>query len=336
MNENIDPEKKIRGKHLTRTLKRIVEAEQTMLLVALIVLFVLGTILSPVFLTLKNIMNVFRSAALVSISGFGIVMILLIGEIDLSIGSMQAVAGLVAVTVLNRTGNIVVSLLATLAVGALIGLTNGLLVTRLKIKSLIATLGMLSVLRGSVMVLTQAKSIQAGVKGFQQIGVGYIGPFPIAVIIALVLAVIVYYLLEHTAFGRYIYAIGGSNNAARLSGLPVENIKLIVFVIVGVVTMLSGFILAARMNSAQPSAGTGFEMEVIASVILGGVSLEGGVGKISGAIIGILILSILSNILILLNISSFYHEVARGIVIILAVYLDGRRKQNLSKRLLST
>jgi ribose transport system permease protein len=150
----------------------------------------------------------------------------------------------------------------------------------------------------------------------------------------LVLFAAFYYVLHHTAFGRYIYAIGGNSNAARLSGLAVNRTKMIVYILGGVFASFSAIILASRMYSGQPNAGTGFELQVVAAVILGGISLTGGVGSIVGAFIGILILSVLSNGLILLNVSSFYHEIARGFVIILAVYLDGTRRRNLQKKMI--
>jgi len=291
--------------------------------------------LSPVFFTALNIKNVLRDAALVAIAGIGMVMVILLGEIDLSVGSVQAVAGIVAVAVLNSFSSVFVALGATLFAGACIGLINGLLITRAHINSLIATLGMMAILRGGAMVSTQAVSIQGSVDSFVEIGTGHLGPIPIPVLIAFLLLALFFYVLHYTTFGRYVYAVGGNPQAARLSGLPVDRIRIAVFVIAGILAALSAFILASRLNSGQPNAGLGFELQVIAAVILGGISLTGGVGTLAGAFIGILILTVLSNGLVLLNVSSFYHDIARGIVIILAVYLDTRRKQSLVRRMLS-
>lgn len=311
------------------------QAEQASLFLALAILCIILSFLSPVFLTRVNIMNVLRQSSLVAITGVGICMIILLGEIDLSVGSTQAVAGILAVVALNYTRSIFLALLAALALGGVIGLVNGLLVTRAKINSLIATLGMMAILRGTAMVTTQAKSIQADVESFMDVGTGYLGSIPIPVVITVAVFAVFYYILNHTAFGRYIYAIGGNSQAANLSGIPVARIKVIVYIIGGMLAALSAFILASRLYSGQPNAGTGFELEVIAAVILGGVSLAGGQGTLAGAMIGILILGVLSNGLILLNVSSFWHDIARGIVIILAVYLDERRKRGLSKKLLT-
>ncbi len=320
---------------MEKIFSRIFHSEQAGLLLALILLCVVISLLTPVFFTALNIKNVLRDASLVAITGIGMVMIILLGEIDLSVGSTQAVAGIIAVAVLNQMDSVLLALLAALLAGAVIGLCNGLLVTKAGINSLIATLGMMAILRGGAMVSTQAVSIQGKVESFVEAGTGYLGPMPVPVLIAFVLFLSFYYVLHHTILGRYIYAIGGNIQAARLSGLAVDRTRVLVFIIGGVLAALSAFILASRLNSGQPNAGLGFELQVIAAVILGGISLTGGVGSLGGAFIGILILTILSNGLVLLNVSSFYHDIARGAVIIFAVYLDTRRKQSLLRRLLA-
>ena len=320
---------------MSKIISRIFHSEQAGLLLALLVLCLVISLLSPVFFTAINIKNVLRDASLIAIAGIGMVMIILLGEIDLSVGSTQAVAGVIAVAVLNQMDSVWWALLAALLAGALVGLCNGLLVTKAGINSLIATLGTMAILRGGAMVSTQAVSIQGKVEGFVEVGTGYLGPVPIPVLLAFLLFGLFYYVLHHTILGRYIYAIGGNIQAARLSGLAVDRTRVLVYVIGGVLAALSAFILASRLNSGQPNAGLGFELQVIAAVILGGISLTGGIGTLGGAFIGILILTVLSNGLVLLNVSSFYHDIARGAVIILAVYLDTRRKQSLLRRLLA-
>ncbi len=321
---------------MSKVLSRIFHNEQAGLLLALVLLCLVISLLTPVFFTAINIKNVLRDASLVAIAGMGMVMVILLGEIDLSVGSTQAVAGIVAVAVLNQTESVLLAFGVALLAGALIGLCNGLLVTKAGINSLIATLGMMAILRGGAMVSTQAVSIQAKVAGFVEVGTGYLGPIPIPVLLTFVLFGLFYYVLHHTILGRYIYAIGGNIQAARLSGLAVDRTRILVFVIGGMLAAISAFILASRLNSGQPNAGLGFELQVIAAVILGGISLTGGVGTLAGACIGILILTVLSNGLVLLNVSSFYHDIARGAVIILAVYLDIRRKESLLRRLLAS
>ena len=224
------------------------------MLAAFIVLCIVLNFLTPVFLTTTNIMNVLRQASLIAIAGIGMTMVILTGEIDLSIGSLQAIVGIASVYILNKTGSIWVSFLAAILVGIIVGLTNGLIVTKAKVNSLIATLGMMTLLRGVARVTTGAVSIQASVLGFMEIGTGYIGRVPIPVIIMFALLAIAYYILNHTVFGRQIYAIGGNAEAAKLAGLPVDRVKIIVFMAGSVLAALSGFILASRMFSGQPNA----------------------------------------------------------------------------------
>jgi len=315
-------------------MERLKQSDILLLLGALILLCIIVYILTPVFLSYRNIMNTLRQVSLTAICGFGMTMVILIGEIDLSVGSQQAIAGISSIVVLNATGSTALAVLVALLCGVVVGGINGLLVTKLKLNSLIATLGTMAIWRGACMVVTGAVSIQSEVPAFQELGTGFLGPVPNAVVIALVLYLAVYYTLNHTTFGRQIYAIGGNAEASRLSGLPVERVKMIVYIIAGVLSMLSGVLLASRMASAQPTAGDGFEMIVIASVILGGISMDGGIGSIAGALIGMLILGVLQNGLTLLDVSSFWQDITRGLVIIIAVYLDNVRKNSIAKKLI--
>lgn len=313
---------------------KIKQSEILVLIIALVLLCIIISILSPVFFTEKNIMNTLRQVSLTAICGFGLTLVILTGEIDLSVGSQQAIAGIVSVSILNATGSILVAVLAAMVGGVVVGGINGLLVTKCKLNSMIVTLGTMAIWRGVSMVATGAVSIQAGVDNFSNLGMGFIGPIPNAVIIAAILFIIIYYALKHTTFGRYLFAIGGNKEASKISGLPVDRTKITVFIICSVLSMLSGVLLASRMGSGQPSAGAGFEMIVIASVILGGCSLSGGIGSISGALIGMLILGVLQNGLTLLDVSSFWQDITRGLVIIIAVYMDSLRKDSIIKKLI--
>jgi len=264
-------------------------------------------------------------------------MIILVGEIDLSVGTFQAGAGCFMVYVLNHVfKNFIISLIATLILGLIVGLINSLIVTKGKINSFITTLGTMAIIKGTTFVLTKAASIQNNYEGFDYLGTKNILGIPIPVIIFIVLCILVYYILNFTVFGRNIYAVGGNANAARLSGINVNKIKVLVFMIGGAFYALTAVISASRMNSGQPTAGIGFEMLVISAVILGGVSMTGGRGNVLGVVMGILILNVLSNGLVLLNVSSFYQEIARGLVIIIAVLLDENRKRNINKRLVQS
>lgn len=315
-------------------MKALLKYEQMALLLSLIGLCIISTIISPVFLSVNNLMNVLRTASLTAICAMGYMFVILLGEMDLSVGSMQAVVGIVSVMILNFTKNVPAALLGGIITGAVLGCINGLLVTKAGINSLIASLGTMAILRGSAYIITNGISIQANIPGFEILGTGYIGPFPIPFLIAVVIFAALYFVLNKTVFGRNIYAVGGNNSAARLCGINVGRIKMAAYIIVGVLTALSGYILACRLNSAQPNAGDGFEFQVISAVVLGGVSLSGGKGNLTGAVIGVLILSVLSNVLVLAGVSSFYQEVSRGIVILLAVYIDSRNKRMAEKKIL--
>lgn len=315
-------------------MKALLKYEQMALLLSLIGLCIISTIISPVFLSVNNLMNVLRTASLTAICAMGYMFVILLGEMDLSVGSMQAVVGIVSVMILNFTKNVPAALLGGIIAGAVLGCINGLLVTKAGINSLIASLGTMAILRGSAYIITNGISIQANIPGFEVLGTGYVGPFPIPFLIALVIFAALYFVLNKTVFGRNIYAVGGNNSAARLCGINVGRIKMAAYIIVGVLTALSGYILACRLNSAQPNAGDGFEFQVISAVVLGGVSLSGGKGNLTGAVIGVLILSVLSNVLVLAGVSSFYQEVSRGIVILLAVYIDSRNKRMAEKKIL--
>lgn len=320
---------------LIRTGKKIVQYEQIALLFSLLILCILSTILSPVFLSINNIMNVLRSASLTAICSMGMMIVVLIGELDLSVGSSQALIGIMSVYTLNVTGSLILSILAALVAGILVGLANGLLVVKAGLNSLIATLGTMAIIRGFSYVSTNGISIQAQIPVFEKLGTGYVGILPIPLVIALILFVVLWYALKHTIFGRNAYATGDNNAAAELCGIPVKKMTLIIYIIAGMTTALSALLLASRLNSAQPNAGLGFEFQVISAVVLGGVSMSGGKGSVSGAMIGVLMLSVLQNILILTNVSSFYQEIARGAVILLAVYLDTRNKQNSEKKIVT-
>lgn len=316
------------------------EYEQLTLLLIFLILCVVLALLEPKFSTRINLINVLRQASMTAICGIGMVMLVLLGCIDLSVGSAQAVVGVFCVYVITKTGIVPAGIFAGLAMGTFIGLVNGLIVTRMRITALIATLGTMSILSGSAMVATNAVSIQVLDSSFLYIGTGQIalpllGRIPVPVILLLILVVIFTYILNHTTFGRYLYAIGGNEAAAGLAGIPVNRVKMIAFGLAGLLTGLAAIILASRMNSGQPTAGLGFEMQVIASVIIGGVSINGGRGTLGGAMIGVLILSVLSNGLVLMDVNSFWQNILRGIVIILAVYLDERRRVNTARKLLA-
>lgn len=291
----------------------------------MVVIIVIFSFCSEYFFTVTNIFNVLRQASITLVAGIGMTILLLVGEVDLSIGSLTAVVGIVSVMVLNATHSILLAVLVAVLVGIVVGAVNGIIVNGFGINSLIATLGMMSILRGIGYIATNAIAVQVSVPEFQIMGNGDLAGIPIPIIIAIVLFVVFWIVLSFTGFGRYVYACGDNAEAAKASGINVKKIKMVCFVLCSVLAAISGLILTARVNSAQPNLGVGFEFTVIAAAILGGTSLAGGQGSLLGTLIGVIILQLINNGLILMNVSSFYQEVVRGIVIIIAVILDTAR-----------
>ncbi|WP_420832921.1 ABC transporter permease [Sporohalobacter salinus] len=296
--------------------------------IGLIVLVIGLSFASDYFLTVHNLINVARQISINAILAFGMTFVILTSGIDLSVGSMLALSSIITASLLTGGYPIFIAILAGLLVGTLLGLANGLMVAKAKMPAFIVTLGMMAIARGLTLDYSNGRPISGFDEGFRIIGAGHIGFIPIPVIVMILILLICYIILKKTPFGRYIYAIGGNENAAKLSGINTDVVKTSAYVISGFLAGVSGVILAARLNSAQPTAGTGYELNAIAAVVLGGTSLAGGRGNIIGTIIGALIIGILHNGLNLLDVSSFYQSVAKGAVILVAVFLDRRSKRN--------
>ncbi|MCL5985567.1 MAG: ABC transporter permease [Actinobacteria bacterium] len=318
-------------------LKRIFRTQQSALFLALIVLVVTFTVVSyfvrgeQVFFTTKNLFNILLQSSLIGIAAIGCTTIIVAGEIDLSIGSLQAVVGLAAVFFANLTGSMWVGLLAGLMVGFIVGSINSFIVLKMKVNSLIATLAMMIALRGLVYVITGGKSIQLAVKWLNWLGTGYISIVPVPVIIIFVLYAVFYFILSKTPFGRYIYAVGGNRRATLLAGINANKIKFAAFIISGILAAIAGVVLAARLNSSQPRSAAGFELNVIAATIFGGTSLSGGRGNLIGTILGVITLGVLLDGLIIFDVNPFYQEIVRGIILILAVFFDQLRRGQLAR-----
>jgi len=295
-------------------------------LLGLLILGIALTILSDRFLTVNNLLNVARQISINAIISVGMTLVILTGGIDLSVGSIVALTGSITAGLLVGGQGILPAIVVGMVVGALLGLFNGLLITRAAIPPFIATLGTMTAARGFTLVYTDGRPITGMEEAFRYLGGGYVAGIPVPVVVMLVIFVTAYIMLKKTRLGRYIYAIGGNEEAARLSGINTKKILLSVYVLGGLLAGISGIIMASRLNSAQPTAGVSFELDAIAAVVLGGTSLSGGVGTIGGTLIGALIIGVLDNGLNLLNVSSFYQQIAKGLVILLAVFLDKKRK----------
>lgn len=288
-----------------------------MLLFVSVLLF----IATPDFLTTGNLLNVILAASVTALLGAGQTYVIILAEIDLSVGAVMGLSGVMTAMTLRDHG-VVVGLLVGLLVGAVAGLVNGLLVTKANMPSFIATLATLSVLAGLTLQFTQGNPVAVNSDAF--VAIGQAKPLGVPAPIWIMVAAFVVFglLLARSRFGRYVYAVGDNSEAARLSGIPVDRVKVLAFVISGVLASIGGFILTARLNTAQPTAGTGMELAAIASVIIGGTSLAGGRGALVGTAIGAVLLGTIDNGLNLLNVSPFLQDVVKGLVILFAVYLD--------------
>jgi len=292
------------------------------ILIGLAALCVIISINSPIFLTQKNLMNVLRQISGNLFLASGMTMILIAGGIDLSVGSNIAVIGVMAGTLLNLGISIPIVILACLIFGALIGSINGVIISRTTIPPFIVTYSMMSILRGFAYVYTGGTTVRIDNRGFIDLGTGYLGFIPLPVFYLTVVLIIVYMILNKSKLGRHIYATGGNEKAARFSGISIVRIRMFIYVFSGVMGALAGLVLAARSYSGNPVSGEGSEMDAIAAVVLGGTSMAGGNGFIGGTIIGALIIGLLSNGLNLMGIDSFWQIILKGIVILVAVYVD--------------
>lgn len=292
--------------------------------IILIIICAIASMLSDDFFTNQNIFNVMRQVSVVAIIGAGMTIVILIAGIDLSVGSVMAFSSAILAGVLTSGMSLPVAMLAAILVGTFFGLINGFLTTKGAVPAFIATLAMMVIARGLTLVYTEGYPITVNNDFLSYIGVGRIAGIPVPVIIMILVFALFYWILNHTTFGRYIYAIGGNEEASRLAGIPVTRIKISVYMIAGLLTGLSAIIYTSRLMSAQPNAGTGLELDAIAAVIIGGTSLMGGKGGVIGTLFGALIMGVLDNILNLLNVSPFYQNVVKGLVIIFAVLLDSR------------
>ncbi len=307
-----------------RGLSRINWGDSLGLLGIYLLLCVALFIASPYFLTVSNFSNILRDSAVIGIIAIAMTFVIVSGGIDLSVGSVVALIG-VTVAQLSNKMPMGAAVAIALGVGVIFGLFNGLAVTRVGINPLIATLGTLSIGRGLALIFSGGLSQSIGSQGFAFLGQGRPLGIPLPVILMLGLFALAAWMMKATVYGRSVYAIGGNPNASRLAGLPVSNLQLSVYLLCALAATLGGLIQASQLGAGAPAAAQGIELSVIAAVILGGTSLSGGKGTIFGTLLGVLILGTLNNGLTLLSVSSYYQDVARGVVLLLAVGLDQLR-----------
>lgn len=295
--------------------------------IGLILIVVIISVMSPNFLTLNNLLNVLRQVSINALIAFGMTFVILTGGIDLSVGSILALTGAVTAGFLASGMDPMLAMFLGLILGAILGAINGIIISKGNVAPFIATLATMTIYRGLTLVYTEGRPISGlgDSLSFQLIGKGYFFGIPVPVITMAIAFGVLYFVLKKTTFGRRVYAVGGNEEASRLSGIKVDRIKVYVYALTGTLAALASLILTSRLNSAQPTAGNMFELDAIAAVVLGGTSLTGGRGWIVGTLIGALIIGVLNNGLNLIGVSSFFQQVVKGAVILVAVLLDRKK-----------
>ncbi|MCF0253480.1 MAG: ribose ABC transporter permease [Duodenibacillus sp.] len=294
------------------------------LLIALIFFAAIVAFINPRFISVSNILNILRQTSINGVIAIGMTLVILTGGIDLSVGSILALTGAVCAGLIAMGLDPALAIGAAIVLGALFGVFNGVLVSYAKLQPFIVTLVTMTLLRGATLVYTNGKPIPVREGGdfFDNIGGGYLFDIPVPIYIMIALFILAWFMLSHLKFGRYVYAIGGNEEATRLSGVDTAKYKTLVYAACGALSALAGVIVTSRLGSAQPTAGTGYELDAIAAVVLGGTSLAGGVGTIAGTALGAIIIGVLGNALNLLDVSSYYQMMIKAAVILVAVLID--------------
>ena len=309
--------------------KQFKENQNLGTIAALIILIVFVSVLNPAFLQVNNLLNLMRQLIINGFIARGMTFVILTGGIDLSVGSTLAFTSAIFAGLLQNGMNTGLAIVITLALGLCLGLINGLLITKGKLAPFIVTLATMTIFRGLTLVYMDGRPI-SGPKdnfAFQFLGKGQVFGIPFQVILFLIVYIVLSTLLNKTSHGRKIFAVGGNEKASFISGIKIDKVKVLVYVISALMAVVSGLVLTSRLNSAQPTAGSAYEMDAIAAVVLGGTSMTGGSGSLTGTLIGILILGVLNNGLNLLGVSSFYQQIVKGVVILIAVLIDRKRNK---------
>ncbi len=309
--------------------KQFKENQNLGTIAALVILIVFVSVLNPAFLQVNNLLNLMRQLIINGFIALGMTFVILTGGIDLSVGSTLAFTSAIFAGLLQNGMNTGIAIVITLALGLALGLINGLLITKGKLAPFIVTLATMTIFRGLTLVYMDGRPI-SGPKdnfAFQFLGKGQVFGIPFQVILFLIVYIVLSTLLNKTSHGRKIFAVGGNEKASFISGIKIDKVKVLVYVISALMAVVSGLVLTSRLNSAQPTAGSAYEMDAIAAVVLGGTSMTGGSGSLTGTLIGILILGVLNNGLNLLGVSSFYQQIVKGVVILIAVLIDRKRNK---------
>jgi inositol transport system permease protein len=282
----------------------------------------------PNFLTLANLINLVRQISINGILAVGVTFVLLTGGVDLSLGSLVALTGVIAACFAHPAQYpVIIPVLMAIGAGAVCGLLNGLVITRGRVAPFIVTLGMMTAARGLALLISGGRPVSNLSREFTSLGSGDLLGVPAPIVVFAIVALASHVFLKNILLGRYIYAVGGNRNAARASGIRVDRVTIFAYTVCAAFAGLAGAVLASRITTGQPNAGVGYELDAIAAVVIGGTSLNGGVGGIGGTILGALLMGIINNGLDLLNVSSYYQQIVKGLIIVGAVWLDRRQER---------
>ncbi|MDL2295517.1 ribose ABC transporter permease [Lachnospiraceae bacterium OttesenSCG-928-E19] len=301
------------------------------ILAALIVISAIVAIMSPVFLSVDNALSVGRQISTNAVLTLGMALVIITGGIDLSVGAVVALSGTLCVGFINKGMPVALAVVVCIGIGVFVGFINGIVIAKTGMAPFIVTMSTMNIGRGIAYLYSGGLPLRCTSDAFAVLGTGYLGPIPLPIVYLAILVFIVWLLLSRSKFGTYVYALGGNREAARFSGIPTVKIEVIVYTISGFLSGFAGVVLAARMFSGQPSVQQGAEMDAIAACVLGGVSMTGGMGKVGGTMIGALIIGVISNGLNLLNVNPFIANIVKGIIVLIAVYIDIIKKKKLMK-----
>lgn len=315
------------GGKMDRVIKVKENLSKFIMLIAFVLIVLIFSVLSNRFLTIDNFFNVLRQVSTDGIIAMGMTLVIIAGGIDLSVGSVFAFAGTLCCGLIEGGMHFTLAILIALFVSGLFGFFNGLLIAKVNMPPFIVTLATMQIIRGVAYLYSHGSPIRAIDNSFNMLGNGYAGVVPVPVIIFLLITIAAYMILHRSKLGMYIYAVGGNKNCAVFSGIKTKKVEIQVYVISALCAAMSGIIMASRMYSGQPTSGSGIEMDAIAATVLGGASFSGGAGRISGTMLGILILGVMSNGLNILNVDSYYQYVLKGFIILLAIYVDMIKKK---------
>ena len=296
--------------------------ENSGMLVVYVIMFILFSLFVPYFFTMRNMIGLGLSVTMIGMVASTMLFALGAGDLDLSVGSTVAFTGVVTAVVINSTGSVMLGILMGIISGAAVGAVNGVFIANFNLNPLITTLASMQIVRGLAFIVSGGRAVGIAKAEFFGLGNGAIFSVPNPIWLTIIIVAIFGVLLNNTAYGKNVLAIGGNKEAARLAGVNVKLTKNAIFILMGIVTGFAGVVLASRMTSGQPNANLGFELDVISACVLGGVSLSGGVATIGGVVVGVMIMGTVQNVLNLLNVPTFYQYVVRGIILLIAVLLD--------------